>query len=296
MRKNLTVLITVLLVACMLPGCACKHKWVDATCISPEICSECGEESGEALGHTWQNATCTNPMVCSVCAETIGTALGHDWKDATCTEPRTCYTCGTTSGDALDHQVVSWVTVTTPSCTIEGLESGTCDVCGLTIERALQIVAHTPGEWVTTLEPTESKDGTQVRCCSVCGSEVESRSFSLSPEEIAKRYKSSCKSISYKNLARSPKEYEGTKVKFKGKVVQVCSEASSPRYYSTYRVATANGYDDVVYIYVDNYGSDSRILEDDWITFYGEYDGLYEYTTVLGANKTIPSVKVKYLD
>lgn len=109
-------------------------------------------------------------------------------------------------------------------------------------------------------------------------------------------YKDGCQSISYDNLSRTPDVYEGTDVKFTGRVLQVCSEATSAEYYSTYRVATSGRYDNVVMIYVDNYGSGTRILEDDWITFYGSYGGLYTYTTVLGASVTIPKIYVEYLD
>ena len=42
--------------------------------------------------------------------------------------------------------------------------------------------------------------------------------------------------------------------------------------------------------------TEAGILEDDKITFYGTYGGLYTYTTVLGDSLTIPSVYVEYLE
>lgn len=144
-------------------------------------------------------------------------------------------------------------------------------------------------------------DWTEATCtapktCTVCGTEVSRESFTLTPEELEQLYKDGCQSISYDSLSRTPDVYEGTDVKFTGRVLQVCSEATSAEYYSTYRVATSGRYDNVVMIYVDNYGSGTRILEDDWITFYGSYGGLYTYTTVLGASVTIPKIYVEYLD
>lgn len=161
--------------------------------------------------------------------------------------------------------------------------AATCTKCGETEGNAL---GH---DWA---EAT----CTRVKTCTVCGAEVSRESFTLTPEELEQLYKDGCQSISYDNLSRTPDVYEGTDVKFTGRVVQVCSEATSAEYYSTYRVATSGRYDNVVMIYVDNYGSGTRILEDDWITFYGSYGGLYTYTTVLGASVTIPKIYVEYLD
>ena len=48
--------------------------------------------------HDWQDATCTEPQVCANCGEVQGSALGHDWALATRTAPKTCLTCGATEG------------------------------------------------------------------------------------------------------------------------------------------------------------------------------------------------------
>lgn len=111
-------------------------------------------------------------------------------------------------------------------------------------------------------------------------------------------YMSKCKSISYNELARNPKKYEGQLVKFTGEVIQV-QEAQSWLYYNVYRIdVTYQGYgyyDDTVYVTYDGYDSEERILEDDIVTFYGEYKGLKTYETVMGANVTIPHVEAKYI-
>ena len=306
----------------LLTACGHEHQWQAATCSTPKICSDCGETEGEALGHSWVEATCTEGKYCSVCLQTIGESLGHSWLNATCTAAQTCSGCGKTEGNPLGHTwepatctlpetcsacgdtqsvplghtVEAWNEIAAATCTEEGKESGTCTVCSEVCEQSIALKEHTPSEWITTVAPTKTAKGTRVKNCTVCAKELESEQYELTPEELEKEYKDSCKKISYDSLARTPGDYKGERVKFSGKVVQVCSEASSFLYYSTYRVATSGNYDNIVYIYVDNYGSGERILEDDRITFYGEFDGLYTYTTVMGSSITIPSVKVEYID
>ena len=155
---------------------------------------------------------------------------------------------------------------------------------------------HTPGNWEVTKEATETTAGTRVIKCTVCGKELQSESFTLTPEEIKAQYISQCQSIPYDSLARTPDNYKGTKVKMSGYVVQVCAEATSADYYSAYRVATSGRYKNVVLLMVDNYGSGSRILEGDHISFYGTADGLYTYETVRGDSVTIPKITAKYVN
>ena len=257
------------LLAC-LTGCCVSHDWTAADCTHPETCSKCGKEQGEPLGHTWEEAGCT--------------------------QPETCKTCGETRGEALGHDVAEWTVTTEATCTEPGEESGTCSRCGETVRQETALKEHTPGDWVITVYPTETEKGTQVKYCTVCQQEVESQELEMSAEEAAALYKERCESIAYDTISRSPDDYKGKLVKFSGWVVQVCSEAKSSLYYSTYRVATSGRYDDIVYLRVSNYGSGQRILEDDYITFYGSYDGLFSYETVMGASLTIPQVTAPYYE
>ena len=272
------------------------HTWLEATCTEAKTCEACGQIRGNALGHTWNDATCTESEVCSVCGKQQGEPLGHKWEDATCTEAKTCSICDKTEGDPLGHAVEEWTLITDSTCTETGLESGVCAVCGEPIEQATKKKEHTPGEWEITKMPTEDEPGTRVSCCTVCGNQTAEEEFSLSEEELMAAYKEECQSIAYNDLARTPGEYEGELVYFYGKIVQVCSEASSPFFYSSYRLATYDGYDNVVYLLIDNYGTGVRILEDDWISVYGEFTGLRSYETVRGDTITIPEVEVKYYE
>ena len=322
MKKVWALLLSTITVLSLFTGCACEHSWAAATCTTPQTCSKCGETKGQPLSHQWVEATCNNPKICSLCAFQVGEKLEHNWAAADCNNPKTCTLCALTEGTSLDHSWLdatcttastcsncgaingipqghtadTWETTVAPTCTTKGTETAICSVCGETLEQEIATKDHTPGEWEITKEPTEITSGTRVKKCTECGAQLESEKFTMSAEELKALYKSKCKSISYKELERTPDKYKGEYVKFTGYVVQVCSEAKSSSYYSTYRVATSGKYNNVVYIYVDNYGSGSRILEDDKVTFYGVYDGLYSYETVLGASVTIPAIKVMYID
>ena len=121
------------------------HNFIDATCLKPKTCSNCGETEGDALGHTWIDATCLEPEKCSVCGITEGSLGTHVWQDATCLAPKTCATCAVTEGELAEH---CWqdATCITPQ---------TCSVCNITEG---EVIEHS---WVeaTCLAPLT---------CSVC--------------------------------------------------------------------------------------------------------------------------------
>ncbi|MBQ8893533.1 MAG: hypothetical protein IJ043_03895 [Clostridia bacterium] len=81
-----------------------EHSFAEATCISPQKCTECGETLGEAKGHEWMAATCTAAKSCSVCGVTEGDVTEHSWSPATCSAPKTCTVCGTTTGSSAGHK------------------------------------------------------------------------------------------------------------------------------------------------------------------------------------------------
>ena len=109
-------------------------------------------------------------------------------------------------------------------------------------------------------------------------------------------YKSMCDSISYEDLARTPDDYTGKLIKFTGEIIQVQGSGTD----AAYRIdVTENEYgfwEDTVYVTFDLSNSGSRFLEEDIVTFYGEYDGLYTYTSIFGEEITIPSVNATYID
>ena len=94
--------------------------------------------------------------------------------------------------------------------------------------------------------------------------------------------------ITYKQLARTPDDYVGEKVKFKGKVVQVMEGDGETQI----RLAVDGNYDNIIY---GAYNS-SIVLEDDYITIMGVSGGLLTYTSTMGGDITIPSVLVQKID
>lgn len=98
--------------------------------------------------------------------------------------------------------------------------------------------------------------------------------------------------ITYDQLARTPDDYKGEKVKFTGKVVQVIEGD----YTIQIRFAVNNDYDTI--LFGEYYPSivSSRILENDEITIYGTSKGIITYKSTLGGNITIPSVHINQIE
>lgn len=103
--------------------------------------------------------------------------------------------------------------------------------------------------------------------------------------------------ITFNDLSRNPDDYEGKKVKFTGEVLQVTELTNEIQIRLATKPNSWGGYsDNVVYVYFDSDLISSRILEDDIITVYGVARGLHSYTTVLGANVTLPLIEVEKID
>lgn len=303
-RKKVVVIIAILVVASVIFGIIygatrCKHEWKEADCTTPKTCSICNKTRGKPLGHSWIEATCVKPKTCDRCGETDGEPLGHDWLDATCTEAKKCARCGDESGDALGHDVDEWKITKDSTCSEAGVKEGICTRCGEKVTNDVKKKAHKTGTWKIEKEATLESEGIRYKICSVCKQKVNEEKYKLSKSERLSAYKKKCGTYSYKEIARNPDKYEGKYIKFTGKVVQV-SEASSPLYYSVYRISVTNKgygyYDDTVYVTCANYGEGDRILEDDIVTFYGECQGTKTYETVMGANVTIPWVEAEFIE
>ena len=116
----------------------------------------------------------------------------------------------------------------------------------------------------------------------------EAEEASVAAEE-AKGYETG---ITYDQLARTPDDYEGQKVKFSGKVLQVMEGSGTVQI----RLAVNKDYDTVLY---GEYKKDiisSRVLENDIITVYGTSTGLLSYQSTMGGTITIPSIKIDKID
>lgn len=101
-------------------------------------------------------------------------------------------------------------------------------------------------------------------------------------------YISQCSTANYSDVERNPDNYNGEKIKITGEVVQV-----SEGWFDTVTMrVSSNG--DMWYVTYTREDGESRILEGDNITCYGECDGVISYITVFGSQVTIPSLKMKY--
>ncbi len=107
--------------------------------------------------------------------------------------------------------------------------------------------------------------------------------------EEAKGYETG---ITFDQLARTPDDYKGKKVKFTGEVVQVIEGDGEV----DIRLAVDDDWDDIILGFYDPSIVSSRVLEDDKITIYGVSEGLYTYESTLGGNITVPLVRIEKID
>lgn len=98
--------------------------------------------------------------------------------------------------------------------------------------------------------------------------------------------------ITFDQLSRNPDEYMLSKVKFSGRVLQVSESGDT----SVIRLATSGNYDDVVMVGYNPALIDQRLLEGDRIEVYGISLGLTSYTTVLGAERTLPLISADRIE
>lgn len=94
--------------------------------------------------------------------------------------------------------------------------------------------------------------------------------------------------IAYDDLARNPEDHEGDLITLTGTVIQVIEDEDYPEY----RLAVDDDYDDIILLEIPSELIDSRILEDDVLTFYGESLGTIDYESTSGEPVTIPAAAV----
>lgn len=132
--------------------------------------------------------------------------------------------------------------------------------------------------------------------------DTETSSSSIVKKEDRSTYIAKCSSIDYTSLARNPNQYKGTNYKFTGEVIQVMNNDYNvtlrvnvtPKKYS---FSNETYYEDTIlvsYTYSSSY--ESKILEDDIVTIYGQSMGTYTYESVLGSPVTVPAINALYID
>lgn len=112
-------------------------------------------------------------------------------------------------------------------------------------------------------------------------------------EQEKQEFKDSCNAYTYEQLARNPAEMIGTRVKLVGEVIQTIYDGNIVQL--RVNITKENGYySDTVYVRYIIEGD--RILEDDIITIYGTAMGEVSYTSILGAEITLPYIEAEYVD
>lgn len=89
--------------------------------------------------------------------------------------------------------------------------------------------------------------------------------------------------LTWEDIAREGKI--GTLGQFEGKIIQVMNGNG----YTQYRVAINGNYDTIMLVEIDDSIKTETLLENDYIYFKGSFAGNMTYTTVLGAEMTIPA-------
>ncbi len=122
-------------------------------------------------------------------------------------------------------------------------------------------------------------------------------------KESRASYIPKCTTIDYKSLARNPNSYIGRNYTFTGEVIQVLNGPNNKidlRVNVTpkrYEYLNETYYEDTMYVtYQYSSSTESRILEDDIITLYGSFAGIYSYESVMGAQISIPLINALYID
>lgn len=116
-------------------------------------------------------------------------------------------------------------------------------------------------------------------------------------EILEDEYKAQCSSIPYSDIARNPNDYIGQKTVYTGKVIQVQENGRNVVLRFNVTQGDYGLWDDTIYVnYYTKSDNESRILEDDIVTVYGEFIGIKTYVAVLGNSVSIPHIKAEYID
>lgn len=104
-------------------------------------------------------------------------------------------------------------------------------------------------------------------------------------------YKKSFQHIPYKRLSKDPDSYIGTKVYYKGKIIQAISDD----WVDFFRLGVTNLWywyrGDIVWVFT----SKTDFVEEDIIEVRGEITGNYCYANTIGGEMCIPSLKVEFI-
>lgn len=232
-------------------------------------------------------------LTAAMCFSLTGCAHIYHMSQGTydkCTEDRPCATCGKIIEPAKGHSFKSRpIDVIPGDCKTPSIETYECSRCGATETREGKLADHTPGETVINGRNKET-------ICSVCGTVISSEEIPL--EEDPEYLIANCTEYTYEQMARNPENVKGELAVVTGEVIQALENGNE---YQMRVNITLTGseyyqyYTDTIFVTYTKNDGDSRILENDIVTIYGVLNGTVTYTSVLGAEVTLPALDGKYL-
>jgi len=109
MKKTLCMVFTIAALLALSACGECSHEnWLEASCVEPARCADCGLTEGEALGHAAAEASCTEAGLCTRCGETVAELLPHSfgaWEIKGDEMSRRCSECGTEESSPTDREL-----------------------------------------------------------------------------------------------------------------------------------------------------------------------------------------------
>ena len=96
----------------------------------------------------------------------------------------------------------------------------------------------------------------------------------------------------FEDFSRRPGAHAEEAIRFDGNVLQVIEGKNS----SEYRIAVEGDNDHIIYVFLDANSKTTRVLEDDNVTVYGQFDGTITYKSTTGVSITIPSCYANRID
>lgn len=124
---------------------------------------------------------------------------------------------------------------------------------------------------------------------------------SIQPDVSEAEYKAMCEEIEFDILARNPDNYEGQMFKFTGEVIQVMEGTGTVDVRLNVTAVTDEyfewvTYEDTIYVTLNFPEGSDKILDYDIITVYGVCTGSYSYSSIFGAQVTLPRIEAMYYE
>lgn len=221
-------------------------------------CPRCGENFDEKLKSCPYCQAPNRKIVCKTCGEQINAKV------------KRCPACGAKNKKKLSPLGKVLVAIL-------------CALCVVSLSSMISVSFSSSQNYEPKNEPEKQTENTDTEY--VLESEEDN------PKELSREeYIAQCEDLSYSAISRDPDDYKGRKVVISGTVIEVQEGFLNS---VTLRVQTPFG---IWYVTYSRPEGESRILENDQITCYGECKGVQTYIAVLGNQVTIPSMRMEYYD